>query len=419
MKKIFTLLAGVLLACGAQAQTTIDLSGLKSSDFTYDATDFAVGTYEVKINEGDAEKTQVEVINYIKKDNANWSVLALTGKNVEFHYKDKGEKTNFFQLWPNNLNVNGKNARIVIKNATAGEEIVIKAASKGTTPSVFAATENCTGDATNPANAGDKQTDPANFIDFKFVASSNGDVIIQETAGGFNIASITRSGSGEEQPDPVLPPTEAKVWDFTTTTADLFGAGWSEDANTAGRYTYDTEIAAGTFVDLGEIGFSYGAGLAVGGAKINVGNLRVDIGKQIQLNATSGAYRISGLAKDDIVKIRCKTASTSEARKFTVTNGTPSEIEAPLEDVDGTPKAAVVEAVITVDKNGDLTLTQSKGINVMAITINNDLPEDTSTGIETVKTNTTEGTAMYNLAGQKVAEGYKGVVIMNGKKVVK
>lgn len=41
----------------------------------------------------------------------------------------------------------------------------------------------------------------------------------------------------------------------------------------------------------------------------------------------------------------------------------------------------------------------------------------TSTGINTVKA-TAENGVRYNLAGQKVAEGYKGVVIMNGKKVV-
>ncbi len=41
----------------------------------------------------------------------------------------------------------------------------------------------------------------------------------------------------------------------------------------------------------------------------------------------------------------------------------------------------------------------------------------TSTGINTVKA-TSENGVRYNLAGQKVAEGYKGVVIENGKKVV-
>ena len=416
MKKIFTLIALAAMALGVNAQTTIDLSGLKTSDFTFDAADFSTGTYDVKINDSDADKTTVEVFNYIKKDKANWSPLVLTGKDVEFHYKDGGEKTNIFQLWPNNINVNGKNFRIVVKNAKAREVITIKVATKGTTAAVFAAIENCTADANNPADAGDKQTDPAKFLEFKFTASAAGDVIIQETKGGFNIASITREGgeSGEEVKDP----TPAKTWDFTTTTADMFGDGWAEDGSTAGRYSYGTEIEAGTYVDLGTIGFEFGSGICVGGATIKEGNVRVDVGKSIILNATDGAYRIKDLAKNDVVRIRCKTANTSEVRTFTVSNGTPDKIEAPFEETEDGKKAVTVEAEITVAANGDLTLTQSKGITVMAITINDALPE-VSTGIETVNANVENNGAIYNLAGQKVSESYKGVVIQNGVKMLR
>lgn len=41
-----------------------------------------------------------------------------------------------------------------------------------------------------------------------------------------------------------------------------------------------------------------------------------------------------------------------------------------------------------------------------------------TSGINTVKAGATENGATYNLAGQKVDENYKGVVIQNGKKVV-
>lgn len=43
--------------------------------------------------------------------------------------------------------------------------------------------------------------------------------------------------------------------------------------------------------------------------------------------------------------------------------------------------------------------------------------EGSSAGINTVKTASENG-VRYNLAGQKVAEGYKGVVIMNGRKMI-
>ena len=39
------------------------------------------------------------------------------------------------------------------------------------------------------------------------------------------------------------------------------------------------------------------------------------------------------------------------------------------------------------------------------------------TGINTVKSASENG-VRYNLSGQKVAEGYKGVVIMNGRKMI-
>jgi hypothetical protein len=43
--------------------------------------------------------------------------------------------------------------------------------------------------------------------------------------------------------------------------------------------------------------------------------------------------------------------------------------------------------------------------------------EGSSAGINTVKTASENG-VRYNLSGQKVAEGYKGVVIMNGRKMI-
>ena len=42
----------------------------------------------------------------------------------------------------------------------------------------------------------------------------------------------------------------------------------------------------------------------------------------------------------------------------------------------------------------------------------------TVTAISTAKVAAQETGVRYNLAGQKVVEGYKGLVIMNGKKVV-
>ena len=43
---------------------------------------------------------------------------------------------------------------------------------------------------------------------------------------------------------------------------------------------------------------------------------------------------------------------------------------------------------------------------------------DEATAITSVATDTAEGGAAYNLAGQRVNAGYKGIVIKNGKKYI-
>ena len=45
--------------------------------------------------------------------------------------------------------------------------------------------------------------------------------------------------------------------------------------------------------------------------------------------------------------------------------------------------------------------------------------EGTPSGISSVEANVAENNVAYNLAGQKVSDSYKGVVIINGKKVIK
>ena len=46
------------------------------------------------------------------------------------------------------------------------------------------------------------------------------------------------------------------------------------------------------------------------------------------------------------------------------------------------------------------------------------LSVESTTGINTISADKAKNGARYNLAGQKVNAGYKGVVIMNGQKVM-
>ena len=164
--------------------------------------------------------------------------------------------------------------------------------------------------------------------------------------------------------------TPAKTWDFTKTseadaTALAGNENWTYTAS-GSRFSYKNEIAKDTYVDLGEIGFAGGAGIEVGGNKIGANNVRVDVNKRIQLNASKAQFKLKNLKAGDKLVISCESASKDEARTFTATNATPATIDAPKQG-DG---ASTTEITITAD--GDLILEQSKGINVYSIALNAD-----------------------------------------------
>ena len=182
------------------------------------------------------------------------------------------------------------------------------------------------------------------------------------------------------------------------------------------RFQYNVEVAANKFVDLGEIGFPGGAGIQVGrsGGKLTAGSaIRVDVNNRVQLNCSNGQFRIPDLAKNDVVKIRYASGSGTEARTFTVTNGTPATLDATVTS----DAADVIEAEVTVTADGDLTLLQSKAINVYAIAINTELPEVPSdepsdpTGINTVATDAAKANVV-----KKYVDGKQVVIEKNGKK---
>ena len=51
-----------------------------------------------------------------------------------------------------------------------------------------------------------------------------------------------------------------------------------------------------------------------------------------------------------------------------------------------------------------------------AFTLNVNITYESITGINEVKGNKQQNDAIYNIAGQRVAKDYKGLVIKNGKK---
>jgi hypothetical protein len=400
MKKIFTLIAAVLMAVGVNAETLIDFEQNQEKGITLSGTT-AIAT--VKIHNADPI-SGIKFANGYTSDgvlNDNYALLTVDGG---FKAGDKIVIAGAF-----NNSDNTKKAAVAVFTVD------------GETPTVLFTTQQF-------INGKDKEADP---VAEEFVLEADADKLYLGRDGNTQTFVTTlkvirgeESVTPDPDPDPVLPLSDPKVWDFTTTTADMLGDGWVADSGVEGRYAYATETAADTFLDLGEIGFSYGAGISVGrsGGKLKESAIRVDLGKQIQINSSDGTYKITGLAKDDAVKIRFASASSSEERSFTVLNGDKTSITATIsevttEDGDVVKKADVVEEEIIVAKNGDLTLIQSKGINVKAISINSDLPAVTD-GIETVKAASSDNGAIYNIAGQQVRSAVKGVYIQNGKKFI-
>jgi len=399
MKKIFTLIAASVLAIGVQAQT-YSFAGISADAISIDANGEKSTTT--------MDEATIPSVNYTGSgDYMNVSFSNIP--NVKVAYKNGSTKNNILKFGESFLQVDGKNGVIIISNLTAGELVTLKVSAKGSTASVFEAQKGCVANAANPASIS-KAASLDEYVEVKFEATAD-EMEIKETAGGFRVTTLTIcNGGGAVTPSD---PTPAKIWNFSQTSdaakSALAGnADWTF-VKASNRYTYNVEIAKDTYVDLASIGFADGAGIEVGrsGGKIDAGNLRIDIDKRVQINASNGVYKIKNLVKGDKVAIRCASASSSEAREFAVTNADISTVAAPTEDYN--------EAQLTVATNGDVVLTQTKGINLIAVAVNTELP---TSGITTLKADAAKNGAIYNLAGQKVANSYKGVAIMNGKKVV-
>ena len=68
----------------------------------------------------------------------------------------------------------------------------------------------------------------------------------------------------------------------------------------------------------------------------------------------------------------------------------------------------------TIQTAGDVIVYNTNGCHIYTIKVEAGDPS----GISTVKAQKLQSNAIYNLAGQKVGNDYKGIVIVNGKKMV-
>ena len=398
MKKIFTLIAAALMAVGASAQTTY-------FDYTVSNTaTAAVGTVTI------GTPTKVEA-----------STIATGG----YAYKSDGDLGS------------GKYIKGTLADAAkfqAGDVITVSFYT-GSTPTgsdygVVLSADNSSAVTTLYSSAKNTVETKSYTVTATDAFVGGTDIYVARAAGKSTyIVSIKVTG-GEREAEIPAEPTDATTWNFAVTSdADSTALAALVDGRTwtytkeGSRFQYNVEVAANKFVDLGEIGFPGGAGIQVGrnGGKLTAGSaIRVDVNNRVQLNCSNGQFRLPDLAKNDVVKIRYASGSGTEARTFTVTNGTPATLNATVTPDAADPSkgtADVIEAEVTVTADGDLTLLQSKAINVYAIAINTKLPEVPSdepsdpTGINTVAADAAQAGAV-----KKYVDGKQVVIEKNGKK---
>ena len=157
--------------------------------------------------------------------------------------------------------------------------------------------------------------------------------------------------------------------------------------------------------------YGNGASITVNGAAYT--GIKNSNGAQNTFTAATGKkiYRMTFYAVPN---------ADGDAPKFAEFNGATLDIEVTTVK-DGTKATQTIMCV-----NGAETVTFTYGGKQVNFVVDVDYSEaaydaqydpSTSTGINNIKVAENAG-AMFNLAGQKVANNYKGLVIMNGKKVV-
>ncbi len=419
MKKIFTLIAVAAMALSASAQE-ITFSETAATG-TLNGKTFSNGNFSIVV-------TDLEGKFAIDNPTAAFFGTAEAYKSYAFRLKTGATSKP----------AGAANARyITIKAPSAGTvKICARSGSSGTDRNIEinGTKKLLDDDAAAKVDMPDKasETNPTGTTPIYQIhefAVNAGDNTLNFPDGGVNIYSlefVAGEGGGGETPTPVTPtdPSAAKVWDFTNMSADALAAlaansNWAADVQGTGeeaytRYTYKTDIAKDTYVDLASIGFADGAGIEVGrsGGKLAgyaqksdgtwSGGIRVDANKRIQLNTSNGVIKIKNLKAGDKVTINYQSGS-DEARSFTVTNASPATLNAPKNSEEGSIKTET----LTVTANGDVTLQQTKAINIFKIAVNSEI-----TAIASVEAAATIAAPTV----KKYVENGQIVIVKGGKK---
>lgn len=395
MKKIFTLISMALMAFGLNAETLIDFSLDQSKGITVGGTT-TIATVKIHTNS-----------------------LSVSGIKLANGYS-------------NDDGLTGNNAKLTVEGGfKAGDVITIAGAFNNSDDSKLSAVDIFTvaDGAANVLFTTQKfingrlvDDDP---VEETYTLEADADEIYLgrngNTATFITTLKVVRGG------ETVLDPTAPTTWNFAEGLSDADKAALDADAETwtltDGYYSNAVVLAErNVFVPLKANGseLEYTKGLSFtrdNSEGLGVGRVRLYAeNPSLYLNGSANSIKIPALIKGDVVKVRVKGGGTSE-RSLGVSNVDNGTVASVVEGEGDEAKAISVDAEMTVQANGDVVLSPSNGFYFYAITVNADLPE--ATGIKGVKTVEQTNSVIYNLAGQKVSKNFKGIMIQNGKKVMK
>lgn len=414
MKKIFTLLAGILLATGAQAQEA------KTTWLAAEETPIESG-YQVR------EISGITVTFGSTTDNNTWSVgNAATdlgaGKDVL--------GTTFYIKGSENPKTKGsttKNGKI----PETGTWYTFVLAESGTLTVGINLGNNKTMRLADDAGAKVeelKNTTGASIMDTKEFTLVAGTYYLYAEGSKLGLFGF-KFEQKEVEEDPGTP-FAATAWDFTDklSEADIANITADEenwetaDYEKENKETGETEFVCKIYQNVNKLidekVVANGEELTiVKGLRFNagVGKFQVYDGVKLAHGGNGHGPVFPDCGKGDKISIRYSISDVN--RGFEVSNIDPDATEGNLI---GSEKGTY-EATVTVKKKGDVAFASKGGADILAISVNKELPKvkDTETAIKTAKTATQQNGATYNLAGQQVNDSFKGIVIQNGKKVVK
>lgn len=389
MKKIFTLISLFVLALSVQAQTLINYpkstTGIAvSGTTTFDA---------VKINTNTTSVSGIKFANSYKSKeelSANYATISVEG----------GFKAGDVITIAGAFNNSDDTKKAAIDIFTVGDENAI---------TVLYTTAQF-------VNGRTSADDPAEEI---YTLTEDYDILYLGRNGNTGTLITTlRVDRGEVKPsDPTAPTT----WDFTQELSESDAANLAADATTwtfddannywkniavlAARNVFEPLKANGAELELTK-GLTFTRDNSAG---LGEDRVRIKSKNYVAVNGSSVSISLGSLVKDDVVKLKFKASGESE-RSLTVSNTELVSGSLTTEDVE------VHEAELKVLKDNPVTITTSNGFQLMAITVNAELP----TGVNGVKAEGAKAkvAGTVNLAGQQVGADYKGIVVKDGKKVM-